>query len=447
VTVHQGPTAAYLEVHENAAPGWSATLNGQTLKAVTLDGWQQGFLIPAGAGGAVHLTYTPQTWYVVALSVGGFLLLLVLATAVLAARRERTGASAPSGARLPAAAARASQGPTAGLIAGPLVGVVVLALVGGPMAGAVVVLGALWWWRPGLARIVGPAVAVAAMTAAGLIAAVDVQHGLTPGQGAFSTAAQACALAALAAALAPWDSPRRARTPSSTHPSRRQRATERPTIPAQPAAPEPDPTPTLVEAGLLLSWVPRQGSSPEGTASAPGSGSGAARGPRTGTPGRGLAGIPAQTRTEPDPSAAAGPPRPPQGSEAPPPEPPRAAADQPPTPPSAGPDRPTAPDGPDPDGPSTPAPSSTVDGQSVADAEAPGRHPDRDPGGRRAEPSPEDAARDAASPSGGTEAGPGGRASAIPGESHGVTDELTSDQLPPEDGAGPPRRGGPEGPS
>ncbi|WP_052442610.1 alpha-(1-_3)-arabinofuranosyltransferase domain-containing protein, partial [Streptacidiphilus neutrinimicus] len=250
VTVGQGP-AAYLEVHENAAPGWSATLNGRSLRAVTLDGWQQAFLLPAGAGGVVRLSYSPQTWYVVALTTGGFLLLLVLATAVWAPRRQRLGAAAS----LPSARARTSGRLSTGLIAGPVVGLVVLALVGGPLAGVVLALGALWWWRPESARVVGPVVAVAAMTAAGVIAAVDVRHGLTPGQGAFSAAAQACALTALAAALATWGAPRPPRTPHvPPHPA--------PMAPTATESPAPSPTPeaagppTLAESGPLLPFVP-----------------------------------------------------------------------------------------------------------------------------------------------------------------------------------------------
>jgi arabinofuranan 3-O-arabinosyltransferase len=298
VTVAQDTSAAYLEVHENAAPGWSATLNGHALQAVTLDGWQQGFLIPAGAGGEVHLTYTPQTWYAAALWIGGFLLLLVLATAVWTARRERSGAASVG-----AAHAAVTERGEPGRVAGPVVGLVVLALVGGPMAGVVLVLGALWWWRPDLARIVGPVVAVAAMTAAGVIAAVDVQNGLTPGQGGFGPAAQACALTALAAALAAWapspgrwvtggTAPGQTPTPSSATPS--GTAAEAPTLPAQPTPPVIGP-PTLIEPGPLLPWVPRQGSAPEEASTSPD--------PATAL---GPVEIPAQTRREPPSNALAG---------------------------------------------------------------------------------------------------------------------------------------------
>ncbi|SEL18993.1 alpha-(1-_3)-arabinofuranosyltransferase domain-containing protein [Streptacidiphilus jiangxiensis] len=275
VTVGTGP-AAYLEVHENAAPGWTATLNGQTLQAVTLDGWQQGYLIPAGAAGVVTLHYTPQTWYRVALDLGALLLLLVVVVLVAAARRERAGAPAVGG-DLDAV------GPRTGLAwpVGPLVAVAVLALVGGPMAGAALVLVVLWWWRPDLARVVGPVVAVAAMTAAGVIAAVSVEQGLTPGQGAFGPAAQACALTALAAALAPWGArptpggapatplPPTA-TPSTAAPSSAG-STEAPTVPLPTTGPA-----TLAEpVPGLLSHVPHQPGSPDAATQPRTSGEGA----------------------------------------------------------------------------------------------------------------------------------------------------------------------------
>ena len=48
-----GAARSYLEVHQAANPGWTATLNGHQLAPVTLDGWQQAFVVPAGQGGRV----------------------------------------------------------------------------------------------------------------------------------------------------------------------------------------------------------------------------------------------------------------------------------------------------------------------------------------------------------------------------------------------------------
>src|SRR5262245_19755368 len=62
VRIAGGP-ASYLELHQNANPGWSATLGGKKLTPVRLDGWQQGFIIPAGSGGVITLTFRPVKFY------------------------------------------------------------------------------------------------------------------------------------------------------------------------------------------------------------------------------------------------------------------------------------------------------------------------------------------------------------------------------------------------
>jgi arabinofuranan 3-O-arabinosyltransferase len=75
--------ASYLELHQNANPGWLATLRGKALEPVTLDGWQQGFIVPAGSGGVITLTFKPVKFYHVwiILSAAGVLALLLAAIA------------------------------------------------------------------------------------------------------------------------------------------------------------------------------------------------------------------------------------------------------------------------------------------------------------------------------------------------------------------------------
>src|SRR5580704_17016492 len=75
-----GPGAAsYLEVHENYNPGWAAALNGRELTPVRIDGWQQGFIVPAGTGGTIALIFRPAATYHLALAVS------LLAVAILLA--------------------------------------------------------------------------------------------------------------------------------------------------------------------------------------------------------------------------------------------------------------------------------------------------------------------------------------------------------------------------
>src|SRR5207248_253070 len=80
-TVAIGPGGlSYLEVHQAANPGWTATMNGHRLTPVALDGWQQAFVLSAGAGGTVVMTFIPAAGYHWLLA-GSVLALCVLITA------------------------------------------------------------------------------------------------------------------------------------------------------------------------------------------------------------------------------------------------------------------------------------------------------------------------------------------------------------------------------
>ena len=72
---------SYLEVHQNASSGWVATLDGKRLQPVTLDGWQQGYVVPAGGGGAVSMTFTPARVYHFGLAASALLIVLLLGLA------------------------------------------------------------------------------------------------------------------------------------------------------------------------------------------------------------------------------------------------------------------------------------------------------------------------------------------------------------------------------
>ena len=69
-----GP-ATYVQVAQNFNPGWVATLNGRTLKAVSLSGWEQGWIVPAGASGVMTMKFEPDQTYRAALLIGGLFLL------------------------------------------------------------------------------------------------------------------------------------------------------------------------------------------------------------------------------------------------------------------------------------------------------------------------------------------------------------------------------------
>ncbi|WP_083977045.1 glycosyltransferase [Kitasatospora azatica] len=80
-TVPAGPDGRVLRLAEQADPGWHATLDGTALKPVTLDGWAQGFQLPAG-GGTLAVTRTAPLlhtgWIWAQLLLGTVVLVLAL---------------------------------------------------------------------------------------------------------------------------------------------------------------------------------------------------------------------------------------------------------------------------------------------------------------------------------------------------------------------------------
>ncbi|QIG42644.1 DUF3367 domain-containing protein [Nocardioides anomalus] len=79
-----------LSLPQNTNVGWIATLDGDRLEPQRVDGWKQGWVLPAGSAGTVRFDYEPSGTFTGALLAGGFGVLLCLAGALLPARR-RTG--------------------------------------------------------------------------------------------------------------------------------------------------------------------------------------------------------------------------------------------------------------------------------------------------------------------------------------------------------------------
>jgi arabinofuranan 3-O-arabinosyltransferase len=88
VAVGPRAEATLLAVRENQNDGWAATLNGRTLPKVTVDGWQQAWLLPAGQAATVELRFTPDPTYRTGLVLG---LAALVALCVLALVRPRDG--------------------------------------------------------------------------------------------------------------------------------------------------------------------------------------------------------------------------------------------------------------------------------------------------------------------------------------------------------------------
>jgi len=220
--VRVGPGAAsYLEVHQNANAGWVATLNGKPLTPLRLDGWQQGFLLPAGAGGIVHLSFTPVIIYHIWIILSAVLALALIAIAVFwrghIRMRRHPVPESPEPAESTGSPVAPGTDPTVGStgigVSDEMVGTTakgdrpvaawlgllalsgLILVVAGPLVLAVPVLAVIAYrWPTWLGGIAG-----AAMIAAGVLTA----HAASGQYSAFGAPAQACAVIALAAALTP----------------------------------------------------------------------------------------------------------------------------------------------------------------------------------------------------------------------------------------------------
>ncbi|WP_394811394.1 DUF3367 domain-containing protein [Gordonia jinghuaiqii] len=96
------PTGAdrLLVVPESTNPGWVAHLDGRELRPVVVNGWQQGWMVPAGASGSIELTYRFDSLYRWALVIGLVIMALLLVVAWWPSARTRgvgDPVSVPSG--------------------------------------------------------------------------------------------------------------------------------------------------------------------------------------------------------------------------------------------------------------------------------------------------------------------------------------------------------------
>jgi arabinofuranan 3-O-arabinosyltransferase len=138
-----------LVLPQNINPGTTATLDGTALRAQRVDGWQQGWIVPAGAGGEVRFGFAPERTYRAGLLAGAGGAVLVLALALVTSWRRR--GTPPSLEMFPEAA------PWRWYDLG------LLALVAGLLAGWWGALAAVVAWllprltgrRPGVVRLLG----------------------------------------------------------------------------------------------------------------------------------------------------------------------------------------------------------------------------------------------------------------------------------------------------
>ena len=81
--------AAILRTTRNYNAGWVAELDGEELPVQRVDGWAQGWRVPAGEGGELVIRYAPETSYVVVLFTGLAVALGILVLALVLLFRTR----------------------------------------------------------------------------------------------------------------------------------------------------------------------------------------------------------------------------------------------------------------------------------------------------------------------------------------------------------------------
>ncbi|ELS52986.1 alpha-(1-_3)-arabinofuranosyltransferase domain-containing protein [Streptomyces viridochromogenes] len=240
VTVGSG-TASYLTMYENFNDGWRATLNGEELTPVRLDGWQQGWRIPAGAGGTVELSYEPAVVYEGGL-IGSAVAIALLAGLALW-RRRAPNPDEPQVAP-----------PVPGLWLGTVAVTVVAVFVAGWFALLVPALALVAWRRHALLV----PIAFVALAGAGVAAALGAGEPVGAGAGAFGPVAQLLALLGLFAGVVGVREPQGAvgvpaaqapTRPLPALPRRKRRQGAPGAEPSGATAPRPDSGPTVSARG------------------------------------------------------------------------------------------------------------------------------------------------------------------------------------------------------
>jgi len=173
-SVDVGPgAAAVLRVPESANAGWAAELDGTALAPLRIDGWQQGWIVPEGAGGRVALIYRPTATQQLGLAAGAAAAVAGLLLGLLGRRRDEAPRWSPEAIGglprfVPEGVAVSAGGlllGPAGLAAGAAAAVlgrgrVAVVVSGAALAGAAAVAGS------------GPALLTAALALGGALVAV-----------------------------------------------------------------------------------------------------------------------------------------------------------------------------------------------------------------------------------------------------------------------------------
>ncbi len=183
VRVSAGPST-FLTIAQNYNTGWVATFEGRTLKPVRIDGWQQGYVVPAGAAGTITLTMSDDSSLRALLLLGAAFLVALFLLALIPPRRRVEDTARPRSL------------PSAWVIV--TASAVALFVAAGPLALVVVPL--LWVARRWGSRAMA-VTAFLSFLVAGIAAALSPAAVLAPTAGAFGRPAQIASVVALAAVL------------------------------------------------------------------------------------------------------------------------------------------------------------------------------------------------------------------------------------------------------
>ena len=201
VDVPARTTDAVLRVPQNHNAGWIARDDdGRVLRPIRLDGWQQGWVLPAGDRTTVTAAFAPDRPYRIALLAGLAGILLVAGLAIATSVRDRHRARVRQ--------VRAAAADPAQVLPWPAVAGIALIAGGfvlgwpGLLAAAVGVLLTVLPWDSTAYRI-------GLIGAAGLVAAcwAALEPWTENGSGVTATAVQALVLGALVLAVGPLDRP------------------------------------------------------------------------------------------------------------------------------------------------------------------------------------------------------------------------------------------------
>jgi arabinofuranan 3-O-arabinosyltransferase len=100
VSLDERGETSLIVLPQNFNAGWRATTeSGEVLAPIRVNGWQQGWVVPAGTSGQVSMVFATQRWFTAGLVAGAIAVVLAAAGMVLTRRRGSSVPEPPTAAR------------------------------------------------------------------------------------------------------------------------------------------------------------------------------------------------------------------------------------------------------------------------------------------------------------------------------------------------------------